>query len=132
MRRITNIVVHHSVSGFSTTAVDIDRWHRAPPNNFACLGYHFVIEGDGKLGRGRELNRPGAHIKRQNKNTIGICVVGDNTQIKRKWRASQIETLVNLTDVLEVMFPGAVTLGHRDMPNTNTACPGLNIKELLK
>jgi N-acetylmuramoyl-L-alanine amidase len=130
VRKIDHIVVHHSASPLSTTFEDVDRWHRA--KGWAGCGYHFVIEGNGKLVRGRELSRIGAHVKGQNTHALGILVTGDNTIIRSKWRAVQIIQLATLTDVLEVMFPGAVTKGHRDMPGVNTACPGLNIKELLK
>ncbi len=130
MREIKHIVIHHSKSSLKTTAEDIDKWHRE--RGWAGIGYHFVVEGDGKLVRGREVSRIGAHVRGHNSNSIGICVVGDNAIVARKWRASQITSLVKVVDILKVMFPEAIVLGHRDMPDTNTSCPGLFIKELLK
>lgn len=130
MREIKYIVIHHSKSSLKTTAEDIDKWHRA--RGWAGIGYHFVIEGTGKIVRGREISRIGAHVKGKNTNSIGICVVGDNVIVRRKWRASQIASLTKLVDILKVMFPKAVIEGHRDMVYTNTVCPGLFTKELLK
>ena len=130
MREIEHIVIHHSASPLNVTAKDIDAWHRA--KGWAGLGYHIVVEGKGKMVRGRELSKIGAHVRRWNKNSIGICVVGNNTKPRYKWRAVQIASLAEIVRVFEALFPEAETLGHRDIPGTSTACPGLDVRALLK
>ena len=45
MRQINEIIVHCSATpkGANFTVEDIDSWHRKPPFNFRCIGYHYVI-----------------------------------------------------------------------------------------
>ena len=51
-------------------------WHL--DRNFNGCGYHYVIQRDGKLQRGRPLNVVGAHSKAYGHNTysIGVTFVG--------------------------------------------------------
>ena len=130
MRTIDHIVIHHSASPLSTTAADIDRWHRK--KGWAGAGYHLICERTGKLVLGRQIDLMGAHVRGSNRSSIGICLVGDNTKLAQRWCAEQVQSLKTALEVLGVLFPGAVVLGHRDMPNTATECPGLDVRELLK
>lgn len=74
-RRIDKIIVHHSASPVHTTVDQIDQWHKA--RGWNGIGYHFVVLEDCSVGKGRSLNRQGAHTKGQNKHSIGICVTGN-------------------------------------------------------
>lgn len=40
------------------------------------IGYHFFINKNGTVKKGRPLERPGAHTFRENHDSIGICVAG--------------------------------------------------------
>ena len=40
------------------------------------IGYHFVIDYDGTLAAGRPLVRMGAHVKGENKGTVGVALMG--------------------------------------------------------
>ena len=135
MRDITHIAIHHSVSPLSTTAADIEAWHTLPKkdggkNGWKTIGYNFVVEGDGRLVLGRPLHRIPAQARGNNIHTIGICMVGDNTTISQRWVWQQVDALKGLLGFLELLFPGAIVLGHRDFPAA-TLCPGLDVRELL-
>lgn len=69
------IILHCSatVEGKNFTAADIDRWHKE--KGYKKIGYHFVIDLDGTLEKGRQLNERGAHCKGHN-DSIGICYIG--------------------------------------------------------
>lgn len=129
MRAIDRIVVHHSASDLDTTTADIDEWHTA--KGWSGCGYHFVIEGDGRLVLGRPVDRVGAHVAGHNEGSVGICVVGDNTTLAQRWTQAQVRALKHTVDVLSVMFQGAEVCGHRDMPGAKTECPGLDVRALL-
>ena len=122
------IVLHHSASPLSTTAADIDAWHRK--KGWAGMGYHLCINGSGELIRGREIDRMGAHARGFNR-AVGCCIVGDNTTASQRWTWQQIDTLKRTLSVLTVLYPDAVVLGHRDLPGVATLCPGLDVRELL-
>lgn len=129
MRQINHIVIHHSASSLKTTAEDIAGWHIE--KGWTGPGYHFCIESDGKLIMTRTIDRVGAHVLGHNDHTLGVCLVGDNTTARDRWVAPQIETLKRTLSVLGVIFPESKVLGHRDLPDTATECPGLDIRELL-
>ena len=104
---------------------------RPKGKGWKSIGYHFVVEDDGQLIACKPLDRVGMHVKGHNTHSIGICLVGDNTSETECWTPSQTRTLGLLHFVLSAMFPEAVWLGHRDMPDTATLCPGLDIRTYL-
>ena len=63
MRKIKYIVLHCSATkeGVPFGIEDIDRWHRQ--RGFRKVGYHYVIEIDGTLRKGRDIAEIGAHVQ---------------------------------------------------------------------
>lgn len=120
MRKLTKIIIHHSASPLTTKAADIEKWHRS--RGFDGIGYHYVIESDGKIVDARPLEKIGAHCKGHNRDSIGICLVGDNTK-EQRWTLKQWESLTQL--VLDIRRDhGDLTIyGHRDLAPTE--CPGI-------
>ena len=129
MREIRHIVVHHSASPLTTTAADIDFWHSE--KGWEGCGYHLVVEATGELILGRPIDRVGAHVMGHNTHSLGICLVGDNTTETDRWTDAQIRTLGLCYFVMSALYPDAEWMGHRDMPDTATLCPGLDVRELL-
>ena len=76
MRQIKYIVLHCSATkeGVPFGIEDIDRWHRQ--RGFRKVGYHYVIEIDGEIRKGRDIAEIGAHVQGSNANSIGICYIG--------------------------------------------------------
>lgn len=130
MRTISKIIIHHSASPNSTTLAEIDRWHRK--RGYEGIGYHYVVEDDGAVLKGRDLARQGAHCKGANRDSIGICVTGDNTKPESRWNKDQIVGLVNILTELLARFGPLAILGHRDVPGSATLCPGLDVRQLLR
>lgn len=117
------IVVHHSASPANTTWKDIQRWHLG--KGWSGIGYHYVIEEDGKVYRGRPEAVQGAHAYQDaqheaNSNGIGICLTGD-FQIGTPTDA-QLHSLVQLINDIHCRYPGIPVIGHKDVQAT--ACPG--------
>ncbi len=129
MRLIRRIVVHHSASPRETTIEQIRDWHRAKGWNE--IGYHLLVTGDAAVRAGRDLQVQGAHAKGHNRDSIGVCVIGDNTRPEHAWTADQILTLRLVLRGLLEKYPEAEMLGHRDLPDAATLCPGLDVRELL-
>ncbi|MCM1291111.1 MAG: N-acetylmuramoyl-L-alanine amidase [Prevotella sp.] len=125
MRKINEIIVHCSATAENVPfhAADIDRWHRK--RGFKSIGYHFVINLDGKVEKGRDLNSIGAHCSGRNSNSIGICYIGglasDGRTPKDTRTPAQRKALILLLKSLIGRFPGARIRGHRDF--AAKACP---------
>jgi N-acetylmuramoyl-L-alanine amidase len=67
----------------SISVAEITRWHLE--RGFSGIGYHFVIDVDGDLGKGRAVTELGAHVKGANLGNIGICLVGRDRFTKEQF-----------------------------------------------
>lgn len=135
MRKITEIIVHCSDTpeGRDDKAADIRRWH-VQNNGWADIGYHYVIDLDGTIEAGRDIETIGAHCKGHNPNSIGICYVGGrdkNTLEAKDTRTdAQKASLVLLLKYLRSRYPQARIYGHRDF--SDKACPCFDAKTEYK
>lgn len=129
MRPIDLIVIHHSASPRSTTIDQIREWHIK--KGWQDIGYHIVISGGGRVLNGRPINIIGAHAAGYNMRSIGVCVIGNNTVESERWTPDQVKALADVVKTLQLVYPDAKVLGHRDLEDTHTLCPGVNVKEVL-
>ena len=123
----TWLVIHHSASSRATTLRDIRRWHQK--KGWRDVGYHWVIEGDGDIKVGRPLPEIGAHCRRYNYESLGICATGDNTRAENAWTPGQVRSLVALVEAVCLLWPRIEVRGHREL--VDTECPGLDVRDLL-
>jgi N-acetylmuramoyl-L-alanine amidase len=141
------IVIHcaDTPNGRHVSAHSIDQWHQARgfkrdlriPLEFdpiaathepalAHIGYHYVVELDGQIVRGRPLTETGAHVEHHNHDTIGICLIGRDRYTREQWASlSQLlqhlrSQLPNLTEIL----------GHCEL-NPGKTCPGFHVAAWL-
>lgn len=127
---VTHIVIHYSATprGRHITVADIDAWHKA--RGWKGIGYHYVIYLDGSVHKGRPDNVVGAHVAGHNTGTIGICYIGgvdgDPNKGVDTRTPEQTRAMIALIRDLLAKYPGAEVVGHRDMPDAATQCPGFN------
>lgn len=126
-REETNFLVIHCADtrkGQDFGARDIREWHLK--RGWADIGYHYVIRRNGTIERGRKIMDVGAHVEGYNSESIGICMVGKETN----YEAAQWKSLRSLVTVLKRRFPTADVVGHRDLDPTRKAyCPGFDAEE---
>ena len=138
MRDINQIIIHHSASTWGDYTL-IHGWHL--DRGWDGIGYHYVIpngrpssteeyiaEWDGHLETGRRLDIQGAHARDHNKDSIGICLVGNDGRFTPR----QLTTLRGLVKSLQVAFaiPDSLVSGHRTWAKTQ--CPGFNVPEWVR
>ena len=128
-----HVVLHHSATDVGSASV-FDRAHRG--RGWDELGYHFVInngrggpDGNVEIGSRWKKQKWGAHCggtpdNEYNEHGIGICIVGDFTSSlpSKAQLASLKELLLFLMRTYKI--PVDNVIGHRDAPQTHTACPG--------
>lgn len=135
MRTINKLIVHCSATpeGRDVKTETIREWH-IKGNHWDDIGYHYVIELDGSVHKGREESVVGAHCKNQNSNSIGICYVGgvakDGKTPKDTRTEAQKQSLIELLTELKAKYPNAIIYGHRDF--AAKACPCFDAKEEYK
>lgn len=108
---------------------EIRAWHKK--KGWADIGYHFVVRRDGRVEKGRPINRIGAHVQGWNRNNIGICLEGginDKLQPANNFTREQWRALKPLVAGLRKTAQRARIVGHRDFPNVHKACPCFDAK----
>lgn len=126
---ISRLIIHHSASPLSTNVDDIRRWH-VDDNGWDAIGYHFVVTGLGLVERTRELRFQGAHARGFNDGSIGVCLIGNNTEESNRWRREQVYALQRLGISLRHVFGDLEITGHRDLAS-GTECPGVDVRPML-
>lgn len=129
MRNIKEIIIHcaDTPEGRDDKAEDIWRWHKA--QGWSDIGYHYVIDLDGTIEAGRDIETAGAHAQGHNANSIGICYIGGaDEQMKPKDTRTdaQKQSLLLLLKYLRQRYPKAQIIGHRDV--STKSCPSFDAK----
>ena len=134
MRIINKLIVHCSATreGMNVSRDTIRDWHLA--RGFNDIGYHFYIDLDGNIHKGRDIAKIGAHSKGQNRSSIGICYCGgvesDGKTPKDTRNEAQKEALLCVLRTMKAREPEAVMHSQRDF--ANKAWPSLEATEEYK
>lgn len=118
---IDKIVVHCSDSPHrGDTAENVHLWHLE--RGWSGIGYHYVIQEDGRLEVGRPHYWMGSHVRGHNKNSLGVMLFGIS-----EFTPVQFETLLELVRYLKHLYPKAEVLGHSDL-DPHKSCPNFDVK----
>jgi N-acetylmuramoyl-L-alanine amidase len=140
MRKITEIIVHCTATRAdwwaskrtSDKVREIKRWHTEKPpggRGWADIGYHFLIDRDGTVAKGRDIARDGAHVQGHNAGTIGISLFGghgsaETDQFADNFTPEQDAALRSLIGDLRKQYGNVPVTGHNQY--AAKACPGFN------
>ena len=134
MRLVKEVIIHCSATRESQqVSVDTIRdWHLAKGWN--DIGYHFYIDLDGTIHKGRDIDKIGAHCKGRNRNSIGVCYCGgveaDGKTPKDTRTQEQKESLLHVLKTLKAMYPDAAIYSHNKF--ANKACPSFDATDEYK
>jgi N-acetylmuramoyl-L-alanine amidase len=131
MRPITRIIIHCTATpeGRHHTASEIDGWHTA--RGWSGIGYHWLIQLDGTIEKGRPESKQGAHVRGHNADSIGIVYVGGcDSDMKPKDTRTEAQkaALVCLMDDVLERYPGATVHGHNEF-DKGKACPSFDVSK---
>jgi len=131
LRSVLNtIVVHHSAYPYAGPK-DVQNLHM-DGRGFADVAYHFLIDSEGTIYEGRELNVRGAHVQGFNTGSVGIVLLGNFNDEQPS--EAQLSSLRSLVDYLRYSYEIRYLAGHKDYPDQSpdgTECPGENLYPLL-
>lgn len=105
----------------------LNEWHKAA--GFSEVGYHFVIDTDGTILRGRALDKIGAHCIGQNAHSVGIAYIGglDAAGKPADTRTMpQIQSMQKLVSALRLIFGDVEVHGHNEF--AAKACPCFDVR----
>ena len=133
--RYWRITVHHSAESQSPVGAGsladssnalrlIQKYHmRDPSHRWGDIGYHFLIDGSGRVFQGRELDWQGAHAGgAANRGNIGICLLGNF--LEGRPSADAVASLELLVQELRAThgIASREVLAHNQLGGT--VCPG--------
>ena len=136
MRNINKIIIHCSYTRPSQDigAAEIRAWH-VQQNNWADIGYHYVITRNGLIEMGRPALLAGAHTRGHNEDSIGVCLIGGMDEDDRtpvfNFTRSQMDALTKLVEELLIDSPFAKIHGHNEF-DAGKECPCFNVQEYFK
>lgn len=128
------IIIHHTAVSREVNEEQfhaVDRYHRW--RGWGGIGYHWFIEPDGALKKGRNENINGAHCyqRRMNSQSIGICLTGhfdyeSPTQRQIDALRSKVQEIRRRYDI-----PEDNVVGHRTF--APKSCPGKHFtRQMIK
>ena len=146
MRKIKSIVIHHSATprdqDVIKSAESFNNSHKkrlhekygqpVSTGMYPHVAYHYLVGADGKVLGARDENVVGYHAGnlQVNKESIGICVIGDFT--KEKPTSDQINSLQLLVDILQKEHGNLTIHEHREVREKGTICPAFDFKKSIK
>lgn len=140
---VTEIVIHCSatrpewMAGRTTKekVSEIRRWH-IEDRGWKDIGYHWLIDRDGTIYRGRAENVIGAHVSGHNAGTIGVCLLGgfgssEKDGFEKHYTRYQASALRRLLVDIGLRTKIEKITGHNQYDNKR-ACPGFYVPAWLK
>jgi len=135
MRLLKQVFIHCSDSEWGNAKI-IDEWHKS--NGWDGIGYHYVINNcyptsdtfkhhfpvvgnDGRIEVGRDIEKAGAHARGYNENSVGICLIGEDS-----FTSSQLNSLATL---IAYRYPDLEIKAHYEV--SGKTCPNIDI-EVIK
>ena len=139
MRPISEIIVHctatrpewMAASKTSDKVAEVRRWHIAD-RGWRDIGYHFLIDRDGTVAKGRPVDQVGAHVQGHNAGTIGVSLFGGHgsaatDKFAEHYTARQDQALRGLIAALTATYKITKVSGHNEY--AAKACPGFNVPQ---
>lgn len=135
-RNIDKIILHCSATpeGEDFSVEQIRQIHLN--RGFSDIGYHWYIGRDGKIYKGRDESKIGAHTTGQNAHSIGVCYCGGcpprsvkdwEHKFKDTRTPAQRAAIIKLCKELKGRYPSATLHGHNEF--ANKACPSFIVKD---
>ena len=136
MLPVRNITVHHDgmepffATDTRSTAARLEKIRMAHRGKgWGDIGYHFIVDRDGRVWQGRPLNWQGAHVKDHNEGNIGVVALGNFD--RQSPSAPQIAALNRQITALmrQYRVPVSSVKTHQEL--APTACPGTNLQRYM-
>lgn len=138
---VREIIVHCSATRpdwmagrpIADKVAEIRRWHLA--NGWSDIGYHWIIDRDGKVLAGRPETVIGAHTVGRNAGSIGVCLIGghgsaETDSFSDHFTRAQDITLGQMIDAISARAQIERVSGHNEC--AAKACPGFNVPAWMK
>jgi N-acetylmuramoyl-L-alanine amidase len=125
---------HQTMSEAATAAEvrSIQEYHMNG-HGWEDIGYHFLIDGQGRVVEGRPAETLGAHTLGANSNNIGVAMMGDFDRMTPT--PAQVQSLTRLVSYLAVKYRANTAEKAFLQPHqhyNDTDCPGKNMMKIFE
>lgn len=126
LRKETEKIVIHCTATRADQEVNADivkKWHIQ--RGFRTIGYHFLINRDGEVETGRDIEEVGAHAYGHNSTSIGVALAGGldpNGKSDANYTDIQWDILRELIEDLVEQYPGVEIVGHNELSKKDCPC----------
>ena len=140
-KKVDTIFVHQTTtrpdwmanSNIVEKVAEIDKWHR--DRGWRMIGYHYVIDRNGEVMKGRNEDEVGAHVAGHNTGSIGITLVGGhgasmNDPFDKNFTPQQDGALRELIEDIKTRADIKHVRGHCEV--ANKVCPGFSVKKFMR
>ncbi len=137
MNGIQTITVHHDgmspeiirSQADAAARLELIRSSHVDSRGWADIGYHLIVDPQGRIWQGRPMNLQGAHVKDHNPHNLGVLVMGnfEEQHPTPQALATLDQLLANQAAVHRVPFGSIRT--HQEW--ASTACPGRNLQAYM-
>lgn len=130
---IQYLIVHQTATPREETTFEgIKRYHVSL--GWGNIAYHYFIDGQGKLRKGRNEGSAGTHTRADNMNfkSLGICLAGNfNLEEPTTAQLKALEQILNSLSIKYKISKESI-FGHREVPYAATECPGDHLLDWLE
>jgi hypothetical protein len=142
MLPVRSITIHHEgwepfmANDVGSTASRIEQVRVAHRNakggGYADIGYHFIIDREGRIWEGRSLKYQGAHVKNHNEGNVGIMCLGNFEE-----QSPTPKQLAGLNKQVRAMMakynvPKGRVYTHQEWSGASTLCPGRTLQAYVE
>jgi hypothetical protein len=138
MNGISRITVHHDgmapvslrTKSQAARRIEVIRHSHVESRGWGDIGYHYIIDPQGRIWEGRPIAIQGAHVKDNNEHNIGILVLGnfDSQHPSGSATGALEQFLANRMRAYNLGVRRVWT--HREL--RATACPGRNLQRYME
>jgi len=138
MGTIKFVTVHHDATLIDTTderstasRIEGHRRFHVQERGWADIGYHFIVDRQGRVWEGRSLRLQGAHVENRNPGNVGVVLMGDFD--RQQPTSAQYDAMRRHVQALMARYKVSArnVLTHREWSGSSTACPGRNLQSRI-
>ena len=138
MKPINRITIHHDglpglfiSSDPNDTAgrIELIRHRHRNANGWADIGYHYVIDREGRLWQARNVKYQGAHVKDENEGNLGILVLG-NFEVQKP-KPKQVRALKKAIVYFQAKYHVPIDRVYTHGELGVTSCPGVALQQYV-
>jgi len=138
MNGVQRITIHHDAINSSGLVRQADvarrlesirRAHLARGSEWVDIGYHYIIDPEGRIWQGRPISIEGAHVAKTNPHNLGVMLMGNFDEHRPSQQALATLDAFVTDQMRRFRVPINRVYTHKEL--RETACPGVHLQRYM-